>query len=65
MWGIRSVQLALPGGPVGAAQTLEAAEAVARREEEFAYYGQPAVGLEGLLNAKGHLRRAGGGTAPR
>ncbi|MEJ2686822.1 MAG: family 1 encapsulin nanocompartment shell protein [Gammaproteobacteria bacterium] len=38
----------------------DAAEAVARREEEFIYYGEPKFGLEGLLTAKGrHEAKAG------
>lgn len=41
------------GQPLDLAPVEEAAEAVARREEEFVYYGQPDFGLEGLLTAKG------------
>jgi len=37
-----------------------AAEAVAKREEEFIYYGQPAFQLPGLLNVPNHNHHAGG-----
>ena len=40
--------------PVSLAEVEDAAEAVARREEEFIYYGQTDFGIEGLLNAKGN-----------
>ncbi|MDT8405148.1 family 1 encapsulin nanocompartment shell protein [Sulfuriflexus sp.] len=39
--------------PLSLADVEDAAEAVARREEEFIYFGQTDFGLEGLLNAKG------------
>jgi uncharacterized linocin/CFP29 family protein len=42
------------GTPMSLAEVEDAAEAVARREEEFVYYGQSDFGLQGLLNAKGH-----------
>lgn len=38
----------------------DAAEAVARREEEFVYYGEPKFGLEGLLTATGRLEASCG-----
>lgn len=41
------------GQPLDLRPVEDAAEAVARREEEFIYYGQPDFGLEGLLTAKG------------
>ena len=41
------------GQPLDLMAAEDAAEAVARREEEFVYYGQPDFGLEGLLTAKG------------
>lgn len=41
------------GQPLDLRAVEDAAEAVARREEEFIYYGQPDFGLEGLLTAKG------------
>lgn len=41
------------GGPLNLADIESAAEAVARREEALAYYGQPEFGLEGLLTAQG------------
>lgn len=40
--------------PLTLTEVQDAAEAVARREEEFIYFGQADFGLEGLLNAKGH-----------
>jgi uncharacterized linocin/CFP29 family protein len=40
------------GQPLNLRSAEDAAEAVARREEEFIYYGQPDFGLEGLLTAK-------------
>lgn len=39
--------------PLDLSPAQDAAEAVARREEEFVYYGQPDFNLEGLLTAKG------------
>lgn len=41
------------GQPLDLTSVEDAAEAVAHREEEFIYYGQPDFGLEGLLTAKG------------
>ncbi|MEQ5836369.1 family 1 encapsulin nanocompartment shell protein [Marinobacter sp. NFXS9] len=41
------------GQPLDLRSVEDAAEAVARREEEFIYYGQPDFGLEGLMTAKG------------
>jgi uncharacterized linocin/CFP29 family protein len=40
--------------PLNLAEVENAAEAVARREEEFIYLGQADFGLDGLLNASGH-----------
>jgi uncharacterized linocin/CFP29 family protein len=42
------------GMPLNLSEVEDAAEAVARREEEFVYSGQPDFGLYGLLNAEGH-----------
>jgi uncharacterized linocin/CFP29 family protein len=42
------------GMPLSLAEVEDAAEAVARREEEFIYRGQTDFGLQGLLNATGH-----------
>lgn len=42
------------GVPLTLTDVEEAAEAVARREEEFIYLGQAEFGLDGLLSAKGH-----------
>lgn len=39
--------------PLTLSEIEDAAEAVARREEEFVYHGQADFGLEGLLNATG------------
>lgn len=41
------------GQPLNLAPVEDAAEAVARREEEFIYYGQADFNLAGLLTAKG------------
>ena len=41
------------GQPLDLRPVEDAAEAVARREEEFIYYGQSDFGLEGLLTANG------------
>ncbi len=41
------------GQPLDMTPVQDAAEAVARREEEFIYYGQRDFGLEGLLTAEG------------
>jgi len=40
--------------PLDLRAVADAAEAVARREEEFVYQGQPDFGLHGLLNVPGH-----------
>lgn len=48
------------GQPLILSAVEDAAEAVARREEEFIYYGQKDFGLEGLLTAKGRNDRACG-----
>ncbi|WP_303902631.1 family 1 encapsulin nanocompartment shell protein [Thiohalomonas denitrificans] len=42
------------GQPMNFAPVQDAAEAIARREERFIYYGAPEMGLEGLLTCKGH-----------
>lgn len=48
------------GQPLDLRSVEDAAEAVARREEEFIYYGQADFGLEGLLTANGrHEVKAG------
>lgn len=44
------------GEPLNLNAVVAAAESVARREEEFIYYGQEAFHLEGLMNAKGRSR---------
>lgn len=44
------------GLPLDLRAVEDAAEAVARREEEFIYYGQPDFGLEGLLTANGRVQ---------
>lgn len=46
--------------PLDLAPAQDAAEAVARREEELIYHGQPDFGLPGLLTAKGRCERKGG-----
>ena len=48
------------GQPLDLSPVQEAAEAIVRREEGFAYYGQADFGLEGLLTAKGRNEHAGG-----
>lgn len=48
------------GLPLDYSSVQDAAEAVARREEEFIYYGNPEFGLEGLLTAKGRHEIAAG-----
>jgi len=48
------------GTPLSLAAVQDAAEAVARREEEFIYFGQTEFGLEGLRNAKGRGEVQGG-----
>jgi len=51
---VRRVQGHLQMGlPLELSPAQDAAEAVARREEEFIYYGSPDFGLEGLLTARG------------
>lgn len=51
---VRRIQGHLQMGlPLELSPAEDAAEAVARREEEFIYYGNPEFGLEGLLTAKG------------
>lgn len=58
---VRRVQGHLQMGlPLELSPAQDAAEAVARREEEFIYYGIPEFGLDGLLTAKGrHEIQAG------
>lgn len=46
------------GLPLDLTPVEDAAEAVARREEEFVYYGQPDFALEGLLTARGRNESA-------
>ena len=54
---VRRIQGHLQMGlPLEFSPVQDAAEAVARREEEFIYYGSPDFGLEGLLTAKGNHR---------
>jgi uncharacterized linocin/CFP29 family protein len=48
------------GQPLNLTPVEEAAEAVARREEEFVYYGQADLRLQGLLTAEGRAHHAGG-----
>lgn len=48
------------GQPLDLSPVDSAAEAVAAREEEFIYYGQPEFGLPGLLNADGRIAATGG-----
>ncbi len=48
------------GQPLDVTPVQDAAEAVARREEEFIYYGLPELGLEGLLTARGRHEIAAG-----
>ena len=51
---VRRIQGHLEMGlPIDLTPVQDAAEAVARREEEFIYYGQPDFHLEGLLTARG------------
>src|SRR5437764_11211393 len=42
------------GQPLDLSPAQDAAEAVANREEEMIYSGQPAMGLTGLLTIEGH-----------
>lgn len=46
--------------PLNLAPVEDAAEAIARREEEFIYYGQKDFGLPGLLTADGRRKVKGG-----
>ncbi|MGH7826287.1 MAG: family 1 encapsulin nanocompartment shell protein [Candidatus Binatia bacterium] len=48
------------GQPLNLTPIVTAAEAVAKREEDFVYHGQPAFQLPGLLNVPGHNHHAGG-----
>lgn len=48
------------GQPLDLNPAQEAAEAVANREEEMIYTGQPAFGLAGLLSIEGHQGVSGG-----
>jgi uncharacterized linocin/CFP29 family protein len=48
------------GQPLDLSPVEDAAEAVADREEEFVYRGQPDFQLPGLLTAPGHLEVQGG-----
>ncbi|HEY1389804.1 MAG TPA: family 1 encapsulin nanocompartment shell protein [Ktedonobacterales bacterium] len=48
------------GQPLNLNPVEDAAEAVARREEEFIYYGQPDFRLQGLLTAEGRAHHNGG-----
>lgn len=53
------------GQPLDLSPVQDAAEAVADREEEMIYTGQPAFGLPGILNVEGHQQIDGGDwTAP-
>jgi uncharacterized linocin/CFP29 family protein len=48
------------GQPLNLTPVEDAAEAVARREEEFIYYGQADFRLQGLLAAEGRAHHEGG-----
>jgi uncharacterized linocin/CFP29 family protein len=48
------------GQPLNLTPVEDAAEAVARREEEFVYYGQSDFRLQGLLTAEGRAHHEGG-----
>jgi uncharacterized linocin/CFP29 family protein len=48
------------GQPLNLTAVQDAAEAVARREEEFIYYGNRDFGLDGLLTSAGRNRHDGG-----
>ncbi len=48
------------GQPLDLAPVESAAEAVARREEEFVYYGQPGFNLYGLVNEPKRVQLKGG-----
>src|SRR3954452_22708099 len=47
------------GQPLDLSPAQDAAEAVADREEEMIYRGQPAFGVDGLLNVEGRPQVAG------
>ena len=47
------------GQPLDLSPAQDAAEAVANREEEIVYSGQPAMGLAGLLTIEGHQQVPG------
>jgi len=50
---VRRVEAAIHmSQPLDLSPVEDAAEAVARREEEFIYYGEPQFGLEGLMTAR-------------
>lgn len=51
------------GQPLDLTPAEDAAEAVAAREEEFVYYGQPGFQLYGLLNCEGRSHVEGGNWA--
>jgi Uncharacterized protein, linocin/CFP29 homolog len=58
---VRRVAAFLDNGmPLDLAPVDDAAEAVATREEELFYYGQPDFHLEGLLTAEGRTRHQAG-----
>jgi uncharacterized linocin/CFP29 family protein len=46
--------------PLNVTPVEDAAEAVARREEEMVYYGQPDFNIQGLMNAQGRAQHTGG-----
>jgi uncharacterized linocin/CFP29 family protein len=48
------------GQPLNLTPVEDAAEAVARREEEFIYYGQADLHLQGVLTAEGRAHHDGG-----
>jgi uncharacterized linocin/CFP29 family protein len=48
------------GAPLNLTPVEDAAEAVAKREEEFIYTGQKDFGLPGLLTVEGHQHQDGG-----
>jgi len=48
------------GQPLNLSAVQDAAEAIARREEEFVYYGNRDFGLDGLLTTDGRQRHKGG-----
>src|SRR3954467_11747934 len=58
---LRRVAAALDNGqPLDLSPAEDAAEAVADREEELIYTGQPAFGVDGLLNGEGRQQVDGG-----